>query len=267
MKADTQSECRVIDLEHHPRTWIDPGRVRAYLSGKRLDRDTLEACVRFAEALPAFGETLPRTWAPSLVASLPKVPSERDLEISVNAAVWYFRYLVHCGGLRRLDAQVAEYDLLADAHVAEELVWAKLDRPAMLRHLGNGVAQRVEEYDRRVAAHGAPGIDGRVSWLGGWTLCRGHHVVMWVPAGGGRPVAEAVVDAGERGQALTALYVRAFMEASKRGKAPARIAVFTVAQERAMRDFAEEADTSSFPLYRLHENGPLRFFAQELVLG
>lgn len=267
MSPENQSPCRVIDLDQHPRTWTDPGRVRGFLAGRRVDQETLSACIRFTEALPALNETLPRTWAPSLVASLPETPSERDVEVCVNGAVWYFRYLIHCGGLRKLDAQVAEYDLLVDAHLVEELLRAKLSRQAMLQHAASGGAEAVEARDRRLAALGQRGIDGRVSWLGGWTQCRGQHVVLWAGAGGGPPIAEAIVDAGERADALTSLYMRAFMRASERGKAPARVAVFSLAQERAMRDFASQVGITPLPLYRLHQNGSLRFYAQELVLG
>jgi len=48
-------------------------------------------------------------------------------------------------------------------------------------------------------------------------------------------------------------------------RALARIAVFSAAQERALRNFARDVDIELLPLYRLHATNPLRFGAQELL--
>lgn len=257
----------LIQLDQHPRAWTDPGRVERFLRGKRVEAPIADAAVRFARAVPSLDGVLPRSWTAPLIASLPSQPTATDLEVAVAGAARYFEYLEELRVLPRCGQTQCEYDLLTSAHIVEELMFAGFDRERMAWCEQHGAAERVRAQDARFAAEPGQTIAPDVSWLGGWVQYAGQWVVLWLPAGGGVALAGASVNAHERSTALAALFVEAFLGEVKRGRAPARLAVFSAAQERAMRDFTREADAEPLTLYRLREASALRFWAAELVHG
>jgi hypothetical protein len=257
----------VIELHRHPVAWTDPRCVENYLRGKRVAPCVAQAAVRFAAAVPPLGEILPRSWAAPLVASLPERPTEADLQTSVAGAACYFRYLGARSALGRGCAQLCDYDLLAAAHVVEDMLRGGFDREGMALELEQGAEEKVAAHDRALAESGNWGVRPPVSWLGGWTRCRGEWVVVWVPAGGGVAVAAETVSAADRPLALEVLLMKAFDKAVGQRNAPARLGVFNAAQHRAVSDAARRIGGGLLPVYRLHCTEPLRFWAQELVLG
>lgn len=256
----------VIDLERHRRTWTDARRVERFLRSKRVEAPVARATVRFADAVPPLGDTLPRTWTAPLIASLPKRPTAGDLELAVAGAARYFEYLEAQQALPREGATICQYDLLSAAHIVEELIFAGLDHERMAWEERHGAADKVRQRDALLAERPEQSIAGDVSWLGGWVQYRSTWVVLWMPAGGGTPVATSTAPANERPAALSALYMEAFMRAAKARRAPARLGVFSAAQERAMRAFALQCDLRLLPLYRLRAASPLRFHAAQLLL-
>lgn len=267
MSTDIKELSNVIGLDHHPRAWTQPSRVERFLRDKRVDPPTVQAAVRFTGALPPLEGTLPRSWTAPLIASLPERPSMADLQVSVAGAARYFEYLDALGALPRDAAVMCEYDLLLGAHTLEELILAGFERERMVCEERQGAAEKVQRRDALVAQQRDRSIAGDVSWLGGWVHCRGTWVVLWVPAGGGVAVAGTPAAAAERAQTLALLYMDAFVQSAERGRAPARLAVFSAAQERAMRGLAQQIGRGPSPLYRLRASAPLRFWAEELVLG
>ena len=267
MRTVAEAPNNVVELDRHPTAWTDLKRIERALKSKRVEAPVVQAAGRFAAALPPLGESLPRCWTAPLIDSLPQQPTQADLERAVAGAARYFEYLDDQGALDRGCATVCEYDLLTGAHVVEELLRAGLNRSSMALEQRRGAAQRVAQHDAEVAKRRTQGIAGEASWLGGWVQRHGTWAVVWVPAGGGVAVAGATAAASERAQALTNLYMQAFMHEAKQGRAPARLAVFSVAQERAMQGLAREAGIHPLPLYRLRESSALRFWADELILG
>lgn len=267
MSTDVEERSNIIELDRHPRSWTEPSRVERFLRDKRVDGPIIEAAARFAGALPPMTETLPRSWTVPLIASLPKRPTMADLEVSLAGAARYFEFLEAQKAVPRETAVICEYDLLTGTHVIEELIRAGFERERMASEERQGAAERVRQHHALVSQQHGQSISGDVSWLGGWVQCRGTWVVLWVPAGGSVAVAVASAAAADRPRVLALLYVEAFMRSAELGRAPARLGVFSPAQERAMRGFAQEHELGLPPLYRLRASSPLRFWAEEWVEG
>lgn len=257
----------VIELDRHPRTWTDPHSVERHFRGKREDEACIDAAARFASAVPPLRKTLPRCWTAPLIAVLPDQPTLQHLQVAVAGAARYFEFLKAQGALDRLAIQTCEYDLLTAAHIVEEMIYAGLSKEAMVFHAQHGATERVRERDERRAASPGAAISGPVSWLGAWLQVERRWIVLWAPAGGSPPVACVEVDAGDRAEALAALYFCAFDDAAREGQAPARMAVFSPAQERALCNHARDFDVNLLPLYRLRCAAPLRHYATDYALG